>query len=165
MFQKRLRDIIIILLILIVAKFGINYCYENDMFSLDHIKYTHYVNSLEAIDSEQLNDLVNQTQDEINIVYMGRKTCPVCVKLLPQISTVFETYNQITLNGTKNEIYQYYFDSEKNQTALAKQIREKIGANTVPVIIIIKDGNITLFDSDSLILSDYLEEFERQLTL
>lgn len=161
--QKHVRDILIVLLILLIAKFGINYCYENNLFSISHIKYNFYVNSLEKIDSEELNLVINESYDEISIIYMGRESCPVCVELLPNIKAIFKKFDETTVNASTVQINQYYFDSEQNNDALGQQLRKQINATTVPVIILVKDGTVELFESDSLALVDYLEEFEKKL--
>lgn len=161
--QKRVRDILIVLLILVIVKFGINYCYENNLFSISHIKYNLYVNGLEKIDSEKLNSVINESQDELSIIYMGRESCPVCVELFPNIKAIFKEFEEITLNTSTVQINQYYFDSEQNNDALGQQLRKQINANTVPVIILVKNGTIELFESDRLALVDYLEEFEKEL--
>ncbi len=148
---------------MLVVKLGINYCYEKEYFSIDHWRYNYSISSMENIDSTEFNALVTKSENEVNLIYMGRESCPVCVELLPNIKTIFEKFDILELPSGKIKINQYYFDSEQNRTELAQQTRELIEANTVPAIIIIKNGEISLFESDSLMLNDYIEKFEKEL--
>lgn len=161
--QRRLKDILVIVIILIIAKIAIAYCYEQKLFSVEHIKYNFYINSMENIDSEEFSNIILNSEQGVQIIYMGRESCPVCIDLFPKIKTIFNKFQTFDMNGEEVKVNQYYFDSEKNKTNLAQQIRNEINADTVPVIIVVKEGKVVLFDSSSLVLLDYVEKFENIL--
>lgn len=164
----RTKEIIIILVVLVVIKLGISAFYDTDKFSFDQLKYSFYTSTMDKMDTKGLENLLAQDEerdggDNITIIYMGRDSCPYCVKLISRINQIFNNSKSIKLGENSVKINRYYFDSEKNDNKKTRELRESIGVEFVPTIIVIKNGNVSLFKTERLEEKDYLAEFSKVL--
>ena len=91
---------------------------------------------------------------------MGRESCPSCIDLLPRIKNIFAIYETAKINGQNIDVKQYYYDSEINNDKQKQKLKDQFAITTVPVILIIKSGDVILFEGDDLALNDYLSVFE-----
>ena len=143
-----IKELIILLVVLILLKWGINFIYEEGYFSPKNVKYSFTTMQMTNIDTAQLSSFIeNVTDNDVILIYMGRRTCPVCVELLPKINSIFKENKKLT---TGEVIQQYYFDSEKYKSEESKALRESIKANYVPSIILIAYGEVLVFDADDI---------------
>jgi len=82
--------------------------------SIDEIKvlYTRILNTLtdSLTSSETINQLFNETRD----------TCSCTEKVLPAVRMILSTASLKTLKVLKSALIKYFYDSEENQTSIAK---------------------------------------------
>ncbi len=146
------KELAFLLVFLVALKFGINYAYQEGYFDFENIKYAVQTINMEKINTEQFDELIQsaETSTEPALIYMGRMSCPVCVKLMPEIKTILKE-NEVTANG--ESVKQVYFDSEKYKSEESKAIRDSIEANYVPSIIVV-NGEVTVLESEDIRLEN-----------
>jgi len=157
-----IKELIILLIILILLKIGVNIIYEKEIFTIENINYSITTLQMEQITTAEFSEILKSSNDNISpvIVYMGRKSCPACVELLPIICSILEE-NDTLANG--DDVKQYYFDSEKNKNEETQKLRESIGAKFVPSIIVIQGREISVFDSDDIVSESFSNEMANLL--
>ena len=156
------KELLFLLVILVLLKFGINVIYDSGYFSPENIKYTFSTMKMESINTTEFGELLQtKNQNEPVLIYMGRITCPVCVDLLPKIQTTFSE-NQKLKNG--KAVQQYYFDSKKYKSEESKALRESINANYVPSVILIDSSEVFVFDADDIRESDFSSKIANLLS-
>ncbi len=158
----KIKEVILILLVLVVIKFGISILYNKSEFSIKNLKYSLYTSSLESLNTEELEAAVTDLSiddEDISLIYVGRLTCPYCVEHISHIKDIFENFKKISVGGEEIKVKQFYFDSEKYNTIEALKIRDEIGAKYVPTIILINKGKISIFSSEEIGADEYLNNF------
>lgn len=155
-----MKELLFLLMILVLLKVGINAAYASGYFSPENIKYTFITMQMKDIDTIEFDKLLHENQNDPVMIYMGRMTCPVCVDLLSTIRTIFVENKKLKDGKT---VQQYYFDSEKYKSEESKALRESIGANYVPSIILIDSGKVQVFDADDIRAKDFSSEIANLL--
>lgn len=103
-----------------------------------------YVNATEkmaTLDTTQLEEILNGEQEEVTLIYMGRKTCPDCVQAIGDIKKMFQN-NQTLADG--QHVAQYYFDTDANRDENAAAIRESLDIYTVPSVLVVRGDDVTV---------------------
>ncbi|MDD2181093.1 MAG: conjugal transfer protein TraF [Bacilli bacterium] len=109
------------------------------------------------------NELVNNTKDEISVVFIGSASCGWCLEFAPVLTEATEQYNLNTLYLDISKIN----DQEtvdmllqlETVSGLENFMQENFGAT--PMILIMEDGKILDADTgykDITTFSSYLEE-------
>ena len=139
------------MILLIIIKISINLLYENEYFSIEKWKYTYITQSMETIDSIELETLINENPEKLFVVYFGRDNCSWCVEYISKIKKIFDICqleDGISMNC-------YYLDTKENNDIVTQQLREKLGVDFVPTIVFVQNGSVYLLTSKELALDDY----------
>lgn len=107
------------------------------------VRYDAAVKQMETIDSTQLEALLKHKQEEIALIYLGRKTCPDCVNAISDIETIFQQ-NQTLNNG--ESVAQYYFDTEANQDEKAASLRKLLNIQVVPSVVVVRGEDVKVYN-------------------
>ncbi|HFL2423772.1 TPA: thioredoxin family protein [Clostridioides difficile] len=95
--------------------------------------------NLKSIDNNSFENI--SKSDKLNLVYIGRPTCGVCVEFQPKLEQL----------AKKRFINIYYYNTDefkKNKSNELKKFFKKTDVSYVPVIIVTKQGKIIeRFDS------------------
>ena len=152
------------MLIFLLAKWGVNVIYEEGFLYPDNIRYTIATLQMESINVDEFSELIapEAGNTETTLIYMGRKTCPVCVDLMPEIKSILAE-NETLADGTKTQ--QYYFDSGKYKSERTKELRDSIGADYVPSIIVVQNETVNVYDADSIGTGEFGKQLSRMLNI
>lgn len=146
--QFRLKDIILVLVVLIGMKFLINGIYT-DTISIEKLKYLTYTKTIPSLDESNLEQIVLAIESEKEIpdqiIYFGRSSCPYCVESIQKIKNIFDQYELMQIEEGTKIIKKYYFNTDKYDTNKVTKLRNDIGVNYIPSIIIIKKWSSNSF--------------------
>ncbi len=94
--------------------------------------------------SSVLEQLITD-QEEPAIIYLGRESCSYCVRSSGSIRTMLRQ-NDVLTNG--ESIGQYYFDTDRHNDQAAQALREAIGVRVVPSVVVLRDGNLSVYEKN-----------------
>lgn len=109
-----------------------------------HLGYAAMTKTLTEIDTAQLEQLITD-QEEPAIIYLGRESCSYCVRSSGSIRTMLRQ-NDVLTNG--ESIGQYYFDTDRHNDQAAQALREAIGVRVVPSVVVLRDGNLSVYEKN-----------------
>lgn len=157
-----IKEIFFLLVFLVALKFGITAIYNAEWFSHpEYIKYAWDVRNLDKLDVDQFIKISEEdNSDKTFLIYIGRKSCPVCVELLPKIKNVLNENEQVS---EKQQRKIYYFDSEKYDSEKTSQIRESFGIKTVPSILVLNGSSFSVYDAKSIGAEEFSVMFKDSL--
>ena len=89
--------------------------------------YEENVKDFKKVDIEELNAKIDKKEDFV--VYLGRKTCPFCVKLVPDLNEIMKDLGQDT----------YYLDVEETNKDM-DAFFEHYKLEYVPSLLVFKQG-------------------------
>ena len=150
------KKVCFLLVILVVLKIGIGFFYENDYFSIEKLNYLSKTITMNQIETVELEALIDSNPNEILMVYFGRDTCPYCVENITKVKKIFDIYEQSA------QVKMYYLDTKKNNDYSTQKLKENLGIEYVPTIVVLKDDKKMLFGSEEFVLSDYEVAFEKK---
>ena len=116
--------------------------------STEYVQATRHFVQLE--NSTIQNEMDTQKR-QIRFVYVGRETCPYCREFAPKLKEAAKSINAII----------YYIDTENKTDELAK-FAEQYHIDSIPTLLIFKDGQLqeTLSNSSDISLNDLKEFFK-----
>ena len=154
------KSFVCLLMVLLVAKFGISYLYNQDM-SLDKIKYQFYTASLEEINTQDLKAILEEKANSIYLIFVGRDTCPTCIDTIGNVSQIFSKCDD-NLEG-EYTVFKCYYNTKKYNEKAAVELRNDLGIKYIPAILVVKNGDMFKFDEENLVVSDYLDIFQNDI--
>jgi len=72
------------------------------------------------------------------------------------VKKIFDIYEQSA------QVKMYYLDTKKNNDYATQKLKENLGIEYVPTIVVLKDDKKMLFGSEEFVLSDYEVAFEKK---
>lgn len=153
-----IKQIILILSILLVAKFSIDIAYQNGYIQPDKWKYLYLTSSMENINTIEFKQLLESKSDKINMIYIGRDNCPTCVSSIDKIKNIFNKQKE-----NDSLVRVFYYNTKKNNDSSSRELRNNLHIDYIPAIIVIKNNEKFLFKSEDLILDDYLQVFNQNM--
>lgn len=157
-----LKNILIIVVVLLAMKFGINIAYDNGYFSPDQWRYSYLTMSMQKIDTNEFKDILQRSSQDIYMIYVGRNTCPTCIESIDNVKNIFDYYEEV---GKKEDISikLCYFDTKQYNDSIAVDLRKSLGIDYIPTIVATQNKKVFLFDSDNFALSDCEDVFKESI--
>lgn len=88
--------------------------------------------TLTDIDSDQLTNLLDE-ESELQYLYIGRPTCPICVEFQPILEEVIQ----------EEEIDVYYYNTDvarEENSSILSEMMENLDVTSVPTLMAIENG-------------------------
>ena len=101
------------------------------------------------LDNTRIQEDMKDLKRQLRFVYVGRETCPYCREFAPKLKQTAGSINATI----------YYINTENKTEELAK-FAEQYHIDSIPTLLIFKDGQLqeTLSNSSDISLND-LKEF------
>ena len=101
------------------------------------------------LDNSRIQEDMKELKRQLHFVYVGRETCPYCREFAPKLKQTAGSINATI----------YYINTENKTEELAK-FAEQYHIDSIPTLLIFKDGQLqeTLSNSSDISLND-LKEF------
>ncbi|WP_157748884.1 hypothetical protein [Enterococcus faecium] len=132
---KKLKWVIMSCVLVIVASLGMYKVITNPS-----VNYEMKTFQMKKIDTGSLENL---SKDKgAYTIYIGRKTCPDCVSLINQTTKVLNDEKQ-------SKVYYFDTDQQRNDKNF-DEVTDSLNIGFVPVILKIKDGNITQLTAEDI---------------
>ncbi|MDO5026561.1 MAG: thioredoxin family protein [Tissierellia bacterium] len=123
--KKRNLLILLVALLMILAACGANATDSSKGYT--EKDYDQSVKAFKKVDIKELNEKVDNKDDFV--VYLGRKTCPFCLKLVPDLEDIMKELGQDT----------YYLDVEETNKEM-DAFFDKYNLEYVPSLLVFKQG-------------------------
>lgn len=104
--------------------------------------------SLKVISLDEFQKLIEEKKSDKKYVYVGRTDCPSC-------ETIYQVLCEITKKYELSISYYNTIQDRKKNPEIMYPFLEKIGIQTVPVIVEIENGGITQIFSGEEFISIY----------
>ena len=116
--------------------------------SSEYVQATRHFVQLE---NSTIQNQMDYQKKQIRFVYVGRETCPYCREFAPKLRKAARSINATI----------YYIDTENKTDELAK-FAEQYHIDSIPTLLIFKDGQLqeTLSNSSDISLNDLKEFFK-----
>ena len=125
------------------------FIFKNNSWMYRTSEYVRTTRHFVELDNERIQENMKVLKRQIRFVYVGRETCPYCREFAPKLKEAAKSINAII----------YYIDTENKTDELAK-FAEQYHIDSIPTLLIFKDGQLqeTLSNSSDISLND-LKEF------
>ena len=103
------------------------------------------------LDNSRIQENMKDLKRQLRFVYVGRETCPYCREFAPKLKQTAGSINATI----------YYINTENKTEELAK-FAEQYHIDSIPTLLIFKDGQLqeTLSNSSDISLNDLKEFFK-----
>jgi len=118
-------------------------CNKNKISSVySHYKYKYYTSSMEKIDINDIDGILNSNQDYY--IYIGSPKCPSCISLIDNVRFIID-------NNSINKVYYLSLDISMDfSDDRIDKIFEEYSLDTIPALIM-KDGvNVVGFTTNDI---------------
>ena len=125
------------------------FIFKNNSWIYRTSEYVQATNHFVQLDNSTIQNDMNTQKKQIRFVYVGRETCPYCREFAPKLREASRSSNATI----------YYIDTENKTDELAK-FAEQYHIDSIPTLLIFKDGQLqeNLSNSSNISLND-LNEF------
>ena len=125
------------------------FIFKNNSWIYRTSEYVQATNHFVQLDNSTIQNDMNTQKKQIRFVYVGRETCPYCREFAPKLKEASRSSNATI----------YYIDTENKTDELAK-FAEQYHIDSIPTLLIFKDGQLqeNLSNSSNISLND-LNEF------
>ena len=125
------------------------FIFKNNSWMYRTSEYVRTTGHFIHLDNSTIQNQMDSQKKQIRFVYVGRETCPYCREFAPKLKEAAKSINAII----------YYIDTENKTDELAK-FAEQYHIDSIPTLLVFKDGQLqdTLSNSSDISLND-LEEF------
>ncbi|MGY3778992.1 conjugal transfer protein TraF [Isobaculum melis] len=91
--------------------------------------------------------------DERSLIYIGRKDCPVCQKFYPELEQM--------VSAEKINVYAYDTSKDvKKHLEELNQFTGQLGIQTVPAVLVVKNGEVIEIFEDPIDLDEVLSIYQ-----
>lgn len=121
----------VLLALLIASGIAVNTMWRISFDSANSAEISH--DNIESISLAELKDVLQS--DEDSVIYFGRRSCPLCEQILPDLLDYLAAENIIA------KYYNTSLDRDSNVEQM-QEILATIPVNEVPLIVVTKDGTV-----------------------
>lgn len=127
------------------------FIFKNNSWMYRTSEYVRTTGHFIHLDNSTIQNQMDSQKKQIRFVYVGRETCPYCREFAPKLKEAAKSINAII----------YYIDTENKTDELAK-FAEQYHIDSIPTLLIFKDGQLqeTLSNSSDISLNDLKEFFK-----
>lgn len=122
----------VLLVLLVVSGVAVNTMWRVSFNSANSAEISH--DNIESISLAELKDVLQS--DEDSVIYFGRRSCPLCEQILPDLLDYLAAENIIAK----------YYNTSLDRDSNIEQMQEVLAAipvNEVPLVVVIKDGAVS----------------------
>ena len=125
------------------------FIFKNNSWMYRTSEYVRTTRHFVELDNERIQENMKGLKRQLRFVYVGHESCPYCREFAPKLKQASRTTNARI----------YYIDTENKTDELAK-FAEQYHIDSIPTLLVFKDGQLqeTLSNSSDISLND-LEEF------
>ena len=125
------------------------FIFKNNSWIYRTSEYVQATSHFVQLDNSTIQNEMDTQKKQIRFVFVGRETCPYCREFAPKLRKAARSINATI----------YYIDTENKTDELAK-FAEQYHIDSIPTLLVFKDGQLqdTLSNSSDISLND-LEEF------
>ena len=125
------------------------FIFKNNAWIYRTSEYVQATRHFVELDNSRIQEDMKDLKRQLRFVYVGRETCPYCREFAPKLKEASRSINATI----------YYIDTENKTDELAK-FAEQYHIDSIPTLLVFKDGQLqdTLSNSSDISLND-LEEF------
>ena len=125
------------------------FIFKNNSWMYRTSEYVRTTGHFIHLDNSTIQNQMDSQKKQIRFVYVGRETCPYCREFAPKLKQTAGSINATI----------YYINTENKTEELAK-FAEQYHIDSIPTLLIFKDGQLqeTLSNSSDISLND-LKEF------
>ena len=122
---------------------------KNNSWIYRTTEYVQATRHFVELDNARIQENIKDLKRQLRFVYIGRETCPYCREFAPKLKQTAGSINATI----------YYINTENKTEELAK-FAEQYHIDSIPTLLIFKDGQLqeTLSNSSDISLND-LKEF------
>jgi len=147
-FSKLTKAVIVFCLVALLIAPPL-FIFKNNSWIYRTTEYVQTTRHFVELDNERIQENMKGLKRQLRFVYVGRESCPYCREFAPKLKQASRTTNARI----------YYIDTENKTDELAK-FAEQYHIDSIPTLLVFKDGQLqeTLSNSSDISLND-LEEF------
>ena len=147
-FSKLTKAVIVFCLVALLIAPTL-FIFKNNSWIYRTTEYVQTTRHFVELDNERIQENMKGLKRQLRFVYVGRESCPYCREFAPKLKQASRTTNARI----------YYIDTENKTDELAK-FAEQYHIDSIPTLLVFKDGQLqeTLSNSSDISLND-LEEF------
>ena len=125
------------------------FIFKNNAWIYRTTEYMQATRHFVELDNSRIQENMKDLKRQLRFVYVGRETCPYCREFAPKLKQTAGSINATI----------YYINTENKTEELAK-FAEQYHIDSIPTLLIFKDGQLqeTLSNSSDISLND-LKEF------